>query len=114
MPCEIIIDLDNNPTEEVINWICNDLDKEGLQYECYNTSSRGYHIHIFLNSLANNDRSRELIRKYFIGKYGADILKASDKTMIAIENMPHWKTGKKKELFKTNKKRLLYDELTNK
>lgn len=71
---------------------------EGLMlgnYAVYETGSRGYHIHIFSLFPVLKE-----VKEFFIKLFGADIIKAGEKTMIALENTPHWKTGKIKKLIK--------------
>jgi len=64
-----------------------------LNYSIFDSGSRGYHIHIFSKS-----EITETIKSFFCKMFGADIVKSGNKTMIALEYCPHWKTGKIKEL----------------
>ncbi len=105
-PCDIFIDLDPQEGEKVVPaqrmWdLASKLKYYQLSpFEVFWTGSRGYHIHIEepeLNLL--EDRSqRERIRKYLLKKVGADLMLASEKHLIAIPNIPHWKSGNPKEL----------------
>lgn len=101
---EIVIDLDENPTIEKVNWICDLLEGMGEHYKAYKTGSKGYHIHIWSDIFATFDiNTRRLMRNKMlkvIGR-GLDVQKNSEKVMIAIENAPHWKTGNKKELIRS-------------
>lgn len=98
LPGEIPLDLDDNITLERLNSICDKLEQMHAHYEAYFTGSRGYHIHIWNKQFATLVKTdRERIRKIFLTFAGADLMKASE-VMIAIENVPHWKTGLKKEL----------------
>lgn len=98
LPCELVIDLDDNPTIEKMNAVCNILEEDKLHYQAYFTGSKGYHIHL-LNAqwLQYDKRYREAIREQILIKFGADLHKKSE-VMIAIENVPHWKTGNLKTL----------------
>ena len=40
------------------------------------------------------------MREHLIYQYGCDLMKKSDKCMIALENVEHWKSGKLKRLLK--------------
>lgn len=98
LPCEIVIDLDDNPTEEQLNWICDKLDILGENYIAYFTGSKGYHIHIKDKHLALLSKyQREQIRLKLLHNLTnkADLHK-KDEVMIALEEVPHWKTGKLK------------------
>jgi predicted nuclease of restriction endonuclease-like RecB superfamily len=68
-------------------------DCRGIHYSCYDTGSRGVHIHIDTPITLTKET-----KDFFCKKYGTDIAKISGKTMIALENTPHWKTGKIKTL----------------
>ncbi len=67
------------------------LKETSAKFYIYETGSRGYHIHIFFNHDLTT-KQKEAIIKYF----DADIQKAGEKTLIALENAPHWKSGKLK------------------
>ena len=100
LPIEIVLDLDENPTLEQMNNICEELEKSGWRYQAYFTGSRGYHIHIQNNKLFSlNKRLKEQYRLNIILEYRADCHKKND-VMIAIENTSHWKTGKVKTLLR--------------
>lgn len=100
LPCEVVLDFDNNPTLNEINKICDELEKRQEKYEAYFTGSKGYHIHIMDNTLLELPKhKRELIKELFIKSLGADLMKKND-VMIALENAPHWKTGRKKTLIR--------------
>ncbi len=100
LPYELIIDLDDEPTIEQVKQICKRIDElYRFQYKIYHTGSKGYHIHINIPQLLKiNPEERRTMRKAFISKIqGADMLKNSERVMIALENAPHWKTGKPKK-----------------
>ena len=90
LPNEIVLDIEN---PKMYPAIFNELMKRGFKFLAYKTGSKGYHIHIFFRK-----GFQEISKTYFINKFGADVLKAGKRTMIALEFCPHWKTGKPKEL----------------
>jgi len=96
---EVILDFDNITPTEKLELICNTIKDYGFPYKVYFSGSKGYHIHIKIPQLATmNKFARESVRKYITKRCGCDKQKSYDASMIAIENVPHWKTGKKKEL----------------
>ena len=102
LPIEIVLDLDDNPTIEQFNKICDFLDMSQDIYYGYFTGSKGYHIHIFSYDLCI-ERNRREIRLALINHFKADSLKISEKVMIAMENQPHWKTGNTKRLLRNGR-----------
>lgn len=91
LPNELVLDIENKENFENI--------KEKVKkflfgnYRIYDTGSRGYHIHIFsIFPITKN------IKEFFCKIFGSDIVKGGEKTMIALENTPHWKTGRIKTL----------------
>ena len=104
LPCEIILDMDDNISVERLNKICDGLDAYGFNFKAYSTGSKGYHIHIFEDDLMKySEQSRHKIRHYLISKHNCDTHIASGNVLIAIENMSHFKTGKQKTLVRTSK-----------
>lgn len=106
LPWEIIIDLDDKKAIKNVWNICNELKRNNEEYYCFSTGSKGYHIHIInfnlLNKSSNYRRKvRESVYNYF--KIKIDFAKSSDNVLIAMENTPHWKTGRRKELKRCNK-----------
>lgn len=106
---EIILDfdrtIDNTLEDEDIKEIVRILKQDHWRFCVYHTGSRGVHIHIFNEHLIlKKSIDREKYRTAFINVLqerlakGLDLQKASDKTMIALENTPHWKTGIKKTI----------------
>jgi hypothetical protein len=89
-PFEVVIDLEDPSKYEMI---IKRIKKDFQSYSSYNTGSRGYHIHLFFNRELTQDEKLSIINRY-----EGDKQKASKRTMIALENCPHWKTGKLKEL----------------
>jgi len=100
--CEIVLDKDEG--DNMLKWLldtCSVLDSLSYPYRAYQTGSKGYHIHILTTELALCNRfNREQIREVVIDRFGCDLMKKSDSTMIAIEDNPHWKTGNMKLLIR--------------
>jgi len=96
--CEIVFDIDINATPENMNKLCDMLESLGMKYKAYSTGSKGYHIHCFDPDLLQFQRTK--YKQIILSLFNCDILKASDHTMIALENAPHWKTGIKKTLLR--------------
>lgn len=89
LPCEVVLDLEN---KERLTPIIDELKQLNIYFYTYETGSRGVHIHLFF--------SRELTRQEklaIIRHFGADEQKAVKKTLIALENAVHWKSGKIKQ-----------------
>lgn len=90
LPNELVLDVEE---AEEIYLIVQKLKetKHINNFSIWKTGSRGYHIHIF------SSKPIPTKVKLFITKsLGTDVQKASEKNLIALENMPHWKTGKLK------------------
>jgi hypothetical protein len=91
---EIVLDLDEpGQLEEVLK----KLNSSSLSYSVWSTGSRGQHVHLLfdeLEELAPDDRQR--VKAAFIRQYGGDPAKKAERNLIAIENAPHFKTGKPK------------------
>lgn len=99
LPYEIVLDMDDDVSEKKLNEICDGLDAYGFSYKAYFTGSKGYHIHIFDDVLKKYEKvTRQKIRHYLISKFGCDTQKASENTMIALEDTPHFKTGNVKSM----------------
>ncbi len=93
---EIILDVED---KKDISEIKQQLNKGGFKYYLYDTGSRGYHIHLYFPELnIHSSEERTKIRKHYIYMFKTDITKASEQTLIALENRPHFKTNKKKLL----------------
>ena len=99
-PHEVVLDFDDNPTAYKITKVCEELENLGFKYVAFFTGSRGYHVHII--DLNLNKEERDIL----ITKFGAEDLKKSDKSMVALEFTPHWKTGKNKTMIRSYPKRL--------
>jgi len=63
----------------------------------WDTTSNGYHIHIFNTMLIGNKMSKKRkVRINMINKFNCDTQKISENVTIALEYSKHWKTGKEK------------------
>jgi hypothetical protein len=90
---EIVLDIEDKTNfeqlkEKLSSPLINDCD-----ILMYDTGSRGLHIHLWYNNPISTKIKENLIKIF-----GADALKSGEYSPIALENVPHWKTGKKKEL----------------
>jgi len=100
---EVVLDFDpekgqsfDDLTYKVRN-VCKDLRRKGVEYFCYFTGSRGYHVHIFVYDMFSMGREeRRAFRVNIIRFFGAELQKSSEGTAIALEGVPHWKSGKVK------------------
>jgi len=89
---EIVLDIEEPERfEEIFKQVKKDFEF----YSAYKTGSKGNHIHLWFNEKLTPEE-----KKFIIQKYGTDEQKASERCMIALENCPHWKTGKLKTLVK--------------
>ncbi len=95
LPNEIILDIEN---PEQFSEVFEKVKRDFQFYSAYKTGSRGMHINLWFNE--SLDPKEKL---FIIKKYGTDEQKASVRCMIALENCPHWKTGKPKILIEENK-----------
>lgn len=102
-PNEIVLDLEERDS---FSSILKKLKKEGFYFEAYDSGSRGIHIHLWFNQNISEEEKRR-----FITIFGGDFMKASSRNQIALENHPHWKTGKIKTLIETNDGINNYDKL---
>lgn len=94
LPCEVILDIEEKDKLEPIIQI---IKKGELYYSLWFSGSRGYHISLLF------DRDLTMEEKVIIiDFFGTDIQKSGDRTLIALEWSPHWKTGNPKELIESN------------
>ena len=89
LPCEVVLDFEDMTKLEVT---LKELKGLNVYYYSYKTGSRGFHIHIFFNRVLEHFEKLAIIKHF-----GADEQKAVEKTLIALENAVHWKSGKIKE-----------------
>jgi len=102
---EVVLDFDPEKGEELndvarrVIKVCKELKRKKLKYECYYTGSRGYHIHIFIKDMffIEDKNKRREFRSNIIKFFGAEVQKNSEGTAIALEGVPHWKSGKIKK-----------------
>ena len=92
LPCEVVLDFED---KEKLEPTIKELKELGVYFYAYDTGSRGFHIHLFFNRDMTTKEKLAIIRHF-----GADEQKATDKTLIALENATHWKSGKIKEELK--------------
>ncbi|MHA2017487.1 MAG: hypothetical protein ACTSXY_04345 [Promethearchaeota archaeon] len=97
LPIEVVLDIEEKKQIKPIVIILKNLKSIDVgDYFIYETGSRGYHIHIFFK-----EELSEKEKLFFVKKFGTDIQKCSEKCLIALEGVPHWKTGNpKKEVSK--------------
>jgi hypothetical protein len=99
LPNELVIDLEE---PERIKEVCkrifykvhetNIKEANKINIKIYLTGSRGYHIHLFFNEVMTQKE-----KEHIIELLGTDLQKCTEKCLIALEDSPHWKTGKKKK-----------------
>jgi len=101
---ELMIDIDEKgkflSIKNHARSICRKLDKANIPYSCHFTGSKSYHISVLFPKFRFMKPSdvKEL-KSLFLSVVGADTLKSSDNSMIAIEGEPHYRSGKiKKEV----------------
>jgi len=87
LPNELVLDIEEkNKIAPIVKVLAKS--KHIEEFHIYDTGSRGYHIHLFFKEKVEEDE-----KKFLINYFEADIQKASEKTLIALEDCPHWKTG---------------------
>ena len=90
---EIVIDLDDGTKEEMY-LKAGIVKKYFPSAKVYDSGSKGIHIHIFDRSMLHmTKQEREDYRMRHIKMFDADPQKAYERTTIALEYAPHWKTG---------------------
>ena len=99
LPREIVLDLEDPDELDRVKYM---LKAYKLNYYIWSTGSKGYHINLFYNDLDKFDREvRKEIRKAIIKRFRTDETKSSEKGLLAVENKPHFKTGRTKVLMET-------------
>lgn len=96
---EIVLDYD----EDVSNYqkIIYDLKKRKFEFYAYSTKNNHcLHIHLFFGVQFGllPEFKRKEYREALIRLYGCDSQLKTENHCIALENVPHWKTGDIKEL----------------
>lgn len=101
---EVVIDIDD---PSIIEDSMRKIKKDKLNFMLYKTGSKGYHIHLFFPDLPYKDEEdkNNMVewRNVLIKRYGGDMMKIYDNSMIALEDTPHWKTGRKKKIIGAEK-----------
>jgi len=91
---EKILDLDE---PERLKEITIKLDQEKYSYELWKTGSKGYHFSLIFPELKKlPEEKRKKLRSEFIKSFNCDDSKKTG--LLALENTPHFKTGRLKEL----------------
>jgi len=100
---EIVLDFDIEEKESISNFKNRILQsisvvkKYHKDVRPFYSGSKGVHVHIFDQTLLNmNAYDREEHRESMLKMFGADAQKKSERTTIALEYAPHWKTNKLK------------------
>lgn len=106
---EIVLDIDKSPTLARFNQVCNTVEHyinssvgQQAYYRAYFSGSTGYHIHIFCPALYEKELAdRKLLRLTLIREFpDCDVQKRSESVMIALEGVPHYKTGDMKKMLR--------------
>lgn len=100
---EIIFDLDEGGMDEYMALI-NRLKSDGIKFEAYSTDEgRARHIHSFWKGLAELKKNeRENLRERIVSNYDCDPALKSDKHVIPLEHVTHYKTGKVKKIIEAD------------
>ena len=95
LPNELVLDVEEPEQMKEIMIKLESLEhyKAFMEYKIYSTGSRGYHIHLFFKKEVKEEH-----KLHFVEYLGTDLQKCSEKCLIALEGVPHWKTGKPKTL----------------
>ena len=88
LPVEVVLDLEE---KDSLGGIIEELKSWNVIFYVWDTGSRGYHINLYFKRELNQKQKQAII-EYF----GADVQKSYEKTLIALENSKHWKSGKLK------------------
>ena len=107
MDIEIMLDIDETPNgssdkKDIKKYsvkYCKLLKKEGYFFEAYFSGSKSYHISLLFPEFRNYSKTTvENIKKKVLERVSADKIKFHTNCMIALEGVPHWKTGVLKEV----------------
>lgn len=96
LPCEVFLDMDEEPTLEKANAICDFLESLEFDYDLFFSGSRGFHCHVLIPELILRPERASELREILIEHTKCELLKKSSGSMLALEHCPHWKTGKEK------------------
>jgi hypothetical protein len=100
---EVVLDVEDKKLLEQTQAI---LSAEDVNYEIWDSGSRGFHVHIFFDELSKKDETyKKVLRRKFIIKYSADLAKATEHSLIARPNKLHFKTMKQKTLMEDKSKK---------
>lgn len=106
---EVVLDIDETPEgsinpDEIKKYaiiILKQIKRKGFSFEAYFSGSKSVHANFLFPRLRDMSvLERDRFKKSFIMKFKGDIAKAGRRNMIALEGVPHWKTGIVKEVFK--------------
>ena len=78
LPIEVVLDIEEKGKLDEIIKKLKEI-KVG-NFSIYDTGSKGYHVHIFSILPVS-----KIVKEFFIKMFGADIVKAGKKTMIALK-----------------------------
>lgn len=82
-------------TKDDLQPILQKLKALSLNFEVWDTGSRGFHIILIFEGLKDaSDDCKKLFRKFLCEYFNTDRSKGSSRTMIAIEYTPHFKSGR--------------------
>lgn len=96
-PNEIIFDIED---PKLLHILRNQFDLRQWNYEVWQTGSRGYHVSVLFDNLADLELElRNRIRKHLIKEYNTDEALSKESHFLALEYTPHFKTGNEKYLF---------------
>jgi len=77
--------------------IISKIEEHHISYEAYFSGSKSYHISMLFPELRDYpSNQRKQFKLKIIGFFGGDSMKASQRNMIALEGVQHWKTGNMK------------------
>lgn len=90
---EIFLDFDGDNALVGYMSAINNLSKTD-EFDGFKAFSNVSHIHLYKNDMFFMTKwKRQEYRLKVIRKFGAEELKKSDRSMIALEECPHWKRG---------------------
>ena len=99
-PNEVILDLED---KQFLENVKADLNKSNFIFEIWETGSRGIHFHLYFDELNNLDMNeKRAFRGILVNRNNCDPAKISEYGLIAMENKPHFKTGRTKNPIEYN------------